>query len=142
LPAGATFRWLQSIIDTGTQPLHKEPLESSPMPNIAIRTLVILFLIAGYAFAQEAQPQAPDAAEAQPALQHARERYRLVSRADEVVTVLDNGLTIIARRLPSPVLTVRGYVRTGGMYEGKWLGGGLSHLLEHLVAGGSTEKRT
>ncbi len=112
------------------------------MPNIAIRTLVILFLIAGYAFAQEAQPQAPDAAEAQPALQHARERYRLVSRADEVVTVLDNGLTIIARRLPSPVLTVRGYVRTGGMYEGKWLGGGLSHLLEHLVAGGSTEKRT
>src|SRR5690606_16620974 len=61
---------------------------------------------------------------------------------DEVVTVLDNGLTIIARRLPSPVLTVRGYVRTGGMYEGQWLGGGLSHLLEHLVAGGSTEKRT
>ena len=31
---------------------------------------------------------------------------------------------------------------TGGVYEGKWLGGGLSHLLEHLVAGGSNERRT
>ena len=30
----------------------------------------------------------------------------------------------------------------GGIYEGKWLGGGLSHLLEHLVAGGSNERRT
>ena len=28
------------------------------------------------------------------------------------------------------------------MYEGQWLGGGLSHLLEHLVAGGSSERRT
>jgi zinc protease len=37
---------------------------------------------------------------------------------------------------------VRGYCATGGVYEGKWLGGGLSHLLEHLVAGGSNDRRT
>src|SRR5688572_13831687 len=65
------------------------------------------------------------------------ESYRVIGDADEVVTVLDNGLTIIAKRVASPVAAVRGYVRTGGAYEGAWLGGGLSHLLEHLVAGGS-----
>src|SRR5438270_9927211 len=51
-------------------------------------------------------------------------------------------MTVIVKRVPSPVTSVRAYVYTGGVYEGKWLGGGLSHLLEHLVAGGSTENRT
>ena len=51
-------------------------------------------------------------------------------------------MTVIAKRVASPVVAVRGYVQTGGVYEGKWLGGGLSHLLEHLVAGGSSQRRT
>src|SRR3712207_9165564 len=50
--------------------------------------------------------------------------------------------SVIVKRVSSPVASVRAYAKTGGVYEGKWLGGGLSHLLEHLVAGGSTEKRT
>lgn len=70
------------------------------------------------------------------------ERYRIVSRPDEIVSVLDNGLTVIARHVDSPVLAARVHVRTGGVYEGPWLGGGLSHLLEHLVAGGSCLRRT
>ena len=37
-------------------------------------------------------------------------------------------MTVIVKRMPSPVLAVRGYAQTGGVYEGKWLGGGLSHL--------------
>ncbi len=70
-----------------------------------------------------------------------QERYRLVNQADEIVSVLNNGATVIVKRFASPVLSVRGYVKTGGVYEGKWLGGGLSHLLEHLVAGGSNQRR-
>jgi zinc protease len=70
------------------------------------------------------------------------ESYRVVSRPDEVVAVLKNGVTVVCKRVASPAVSVRGYVYTGGVYEGKWLGGGLSHLLEHLVAGGSNEKRT
>ncbi len=71
------------------------------------------------------------------------ERFRVVNEKDEIVSVLDNGLTVIAKRVPaSPVAAIRGYALTGGVYEGKWLGGGLSHLLEHLVAGGTTERRT
>ena len=70
------------------------------------------------------------------------EIYRLVNEKDEIVSVLRNGMTVIVKRVPSPVVAVRGVVGTGGVYEGKWLGGGLSHLLEHLVAGGSNERRT
>jgi zinc protease len=69
------------------------------------------------------------------------EKYRLVNQSDEIVSVLTNNMTIIVKRVPSPAVAVRGLIGTGGVYEGKWLGGGLSHLLEHLVAGGSNERR-
>jgi zinc protease len=83
-----------------------------------------------------------DVAAEAPAAGHGAERFRQVNQRDEIVTVLDNGLTVIAKRVDSPVAAVRAYALTGGVYEGKWLGGGLSHLLEHLVAGGTTERRT
>lgn len=70
------------------------------------------------------------------------EKCRLVERPGEIVSILDNGLTVIVKRVPGPALSVRGYVAAGGLFEGKWLGGGLSHLLEHLVAGGSSQRRT
>ncbi len=44
--------------------------------------------------------------------------------------------------MPTPVVAVRGAGRHRRGLWGKWLGGGLSHLLEHLVAGGSSERRT
>jgi zinc protease len=70
------------------------------------------------------------------------ESYRIVSEKDEIISVLRNGAVVICKRVASPVAAVRGYALTGGVYEGQWLGGGLSHLLEHLVAGGSSERRT
>ncbi len=43
----------------------------------------------------------------------------------------------------APVATVRCFVKnTGSAYEGKNLGAGLSHVLEHVVAGGTTTHRT
>lgn len=88
------------------------------------------------------QPQAPAPATL-PARDYGIERARIVSSSDEIVSMLGNGSVVIAKRVAgSPVLSVRGYVGTGGVYEGKWLGGGLSHLLEHLVAGGSTVNRS
>lgn len=73
---------------------------------------------------------------------YAAESHRLVSEKDEIVSILRNGLVVITKRVASPVVAVRGVAFTGGVYEGKWLGGGLSHLLEHLVAGGSNGRRT
>ena len=92
------------------------------------------------ATSQELSASTPTATESSE--DYGAESFRLISQPDEIVSVLKNGLTVITKRVPSPVVSVRGYVFTGGVYEGKWLGGGLSHLLEHLVAGGSNERRT
>ncbi len=52
-----------------------------------------------------------------------------------IVATLSNGMTVIIKAVhTAPVVSVRAYVRAGGLYEGKWLGCGLSHLLEHLTA--------
>lgn len=75
-------------------------------------------------------------------IDYSAEDYRVVAERDLVCTVLKNGMTVIAKRIPSPVLSVQGLCKTGSIYEGKWLGGGLSHLLEHLLAGGTNARRS
>ena len=69
-------------------------------------------------------------------------RYTDVLRLPDQVTLatLSNGLTVIVQENHvAPVATVRCFVKnTGSAYEGKNLGAGFSHVLEHVVAGGST----
>jgi len=73
-------------------------------------------------------------------------RYTSVRRLPGQTTVatLDNGLTVIVQENHvAPVATVRCYVNnTGSAFEGEYLGAGLSHVLEHVVSGGTTEHRT
>ena len=60
---------------------------------------------------------------------------RTVTKSGATIVTLSNGMTVIAKSVKTaPVVCVRSYVKCGGMNEGKWLGCGLSHLLEHLVA--------
>jgi len=62
---------------------------------------------------------------------------------DVAVCTLENGLQVAVRENPrSPLVTVRIYVRVGSMWEDDLLGAGLSHLLEHIVSGGSTRTRS
>lgn len=72
-------------------------------------------------------------------------KYTSVQRLPKATTLarLSNGLTVIVQENHvAPVATARCYVRnTGSAFEGKWLGAGLSHVLEHVVAGGSTTRR-
>lgn len=72
--------------------------------------------------------------------------YSRIQQLAKAVTLahLDNGLTVIVQENHvAPVTTVRCYVRnTGSAFEGQWLGAGLSHVLEHVVAGGTTTKRS
>lgn len=107
-----------------------------------IASCLSVFVVLHFAFCFLANPTFAQTAPTTAPLGSAAEYYRQVNQPDEIVSVLRNGLTVIIKRVPSPVVSVRGYVKTGGIYEGKWLGGGLSHLLEHLVAGGSTKNRT
>lgn len=58
-------------------------------------------------------------------------------------TTLANGLKVFIVTDPaSPLVAVRTYVKAGAISEGDCLGQGLSHFLEHLVAGGPTRYRT
>jgi zinc protease len=69
----------------------------------------------------------------------------LVSRQAQGVRIkrLNNGLTIITKEnRAAPVASVYVMVRAGGILEGEYLGAGISHLVEHLVSGGTTTNRT
>ena len=62
--------------------------------------------------------------------------------ANTRLTTLENGLTIIIREDHSaPVVSAQVWCRTGSIDEGKWLGAGLSHILEHMLFKGTTTRR-
>ncbi len=56
--------------------------------------------------------------------------------------ILDNGMTVVVTEVPSSsVVALQALVKTGSATEGKYLGGGISHFVEHMMFKG-TEKRT
>lgn len=56
---------------------------------------------------------------------------------------LDNGLVCLFwENHTAPVVSMRVVIKTGSMYEGKYLGAGISHYLEHIVSGGTTTKKS
>ena len=60
---------------------------------------------------------------------------------DAEVLTLPNGLTLIVHEdFSAPVASLQAWVHTGSIHEDRWLGAGLSHLLEHMLFKG-TEKR-
>ena len=118
--------------------------------RLALLTLGSL-MIFGSAFAQSS-PLAPTASSAinsnsSPATSPA-EPLTVLSREtlQQGLTMakLSNGLTIlIQENHTAPNATVRCFVKnTGSMNETGHLGAGLSHVLEHVVSGGSTATRT
>ena len=106
---------------------------------LALRWLVCAAMAAcpGRTARAAAPPKAPGADVPQ---------YTSVRRLPDAVTLatLSNGLTVIVQENHvAPVATVRCYVKnTGSAFEGRYLGAGLSHVLEHVVSGGSTTRRT
>src|SRR6266478_4629738 len=57
------------------------------------------------------------------------------------LTTLENGLTIIVREDHSaPVVSAQAWCMAGSVHEGKWLGAGLSHVLEHMLFKGTATR--
>src|SRR5664279_871285 len=57
------------------------------------------------------------------------------------LTTLDNGLTLIVREDHSaPVVSAQAWSMAGSIHEGKWLGAGMSHVLEHMLFKGTTTR--
>ncbi|MBL4700975.1 MAG: insulinase family protein [Phycisphaeraceae bacterium] len=64
----------------------------------------------------------------------------LQDRPDRLMVVLPNRMILIAQELhAAPVVSAQVWVNTGSIYEQEHVGAGLSHFLEHLLAGGSTQ---
>jgi len=118
---------------------------------VKILWIIPLFIVLSAVAQQKAVPQKKTVAQQKAATQkHVREKapwtalqFRLIDRPDEIVEVLDNGMVaIVKENHTAPVASVRLYVRAGSIYEGELLGAGLSHLFEHLLAGGATKNRS
>jgi zinc protease len=57
------------------------------------------------------------------------------------VVTLPNGLEVILQPDDSaPVVSVQAWCRTGSIHEAKWLGAGISHVLEHMLFKGTTNR--
>ena len=55
---------------------------------------------------------------------------------------LENGLTLIVREDHSaPVVSVQAWSKAGSIDEGRWLGAGLSHVLEHMLFKGTSTRQ-
>ena len=65
------------------------------------------------------------------------------SKPYDLFVVLKNGLTVLIRESHgSKIVSSQVLVKTGSIYEGQRMGGGLSHYLEHVVSGGTTSEFT
>ncbi|MBF0122839.1 MAG: insulinase family protein [Candidatus Omnitrophica bacterium] len=54
---------------------------------------------------------------------------------------LDNGLTLIVNEMPSsPVIAIYAWVKTGSANEGKYIGSGVTHFLEHMIFKGTASR--
>ncbi len=57
------------------------------------------------------------------------------------ITTLENGLVIIVREDHSaPVVSAQAWCMAGSIHEGKWLGAGMSHVLEHMLFKGTSTR--
>ena len=57
------------------------------------------------------------------------------------LTTLENGLVIIVREdHNAPVVSAQAWAMAGSIHEGRWLGAGLSHVLEHMLFKGTTTR--
>lgn len=55
--------------------------------------------------------------------------------------ILENGLTVLIKEMPaSDVVSVYALVKAGSATEGKFLGAGISHFLEHMLFKGTTTR--
>lgn len=67
----------------------------------------------------------------------------IASKREDLFVVLNNGLTLLVHQQPgAEVVSAQVFVRAGSVLEGKYMRAGLSHYLEHVLAGGTTRSFT
>ncbi len=69
--------------------------------------------------------------------------YRVLQeRPDRLLVELPNRMIVVAQEVrTTPIVSAHVWIKTGSLFEQEHVGAGLSHFLEHLLAGGSTSTR-
>jgi zinc protease len=99
----------------------------------------LLFFVHGIPFAKTAEESSPEVMTNLPE-NEAVDRI-IPSKPQDLFVVLKNGLTVFVRESHgSKVVSCQVFVRTGSIFEGEYMGAGLSHFLEHVVSGGTTSE--
>ncbi len=63
--------------------------------------------------------------------------------ASDLWVTLKNGMEVLLRSMPdAPLVSSQIFIKTGSIYEGRNVGAGLTHFLEHVVSGGTTTQRS
>ncbi|MCC7205263.1 MAG: insulinase family protein, partial [Phycisphaeraceae bacterium] len=102
--------------------------------TVVFLTLMVLLMTTPHACAAESTTA--------PTTQPACPRV-LQQRADRLIVELPNRMIVIVQELhSSPIVSAQVLVKTGSIYEQEHVGAGLSHFLEHLLAGGTTSTRS
>jgi zinc protease len=55
--------------------------------------------------------------------------------------VMDNGMRIITKSVPSPLVAIQVWVETGSINEGDLMGSGVSHFVEHMLFKGTKQRK-
>ncbi len=116
-------------------------LMDKPRRVFLLTVLCIVSLSHGYV-CSETDPDSP--VPNAPDVLNSPEIDRIIpSKPYDLFVVLKNGLTVLIRESHgSKVVSSQVLIKTGSIYEGERLGGGLSHYLEHVVSGGTTSRLT
>ena len=117
------------------------PLIHKSLLVFPLTVLCVLSLSGGYVYGKT-DPNSSDRGQAD-AL-HSQKIDRIIpSKPYDFFVVLKNGLTVLIRESHgSKVVSCQVLIKTGSIYEGQRMGGGLSHYLEHVVSGGTTSRLT
>ncbi len=111
-----------------------------------LRRGVLIFILVAVACAGPVAAAVPDEGKQCPLISPESQAFvqrTIASKPGDLFIVLKNGLTLLIHQQPgAEVVSAQVFVRAGSALEGKYLKAGLSHYLEHVVAGGSTSSFT
>lgn len=120
----------------GSSPIIAKKGNAMKKPFLALTFFLLLFTAsAGTGLSMEKPRQIPDL----PPDVQAAVATVIPSEPGDYFVVLKNGMTVLIRQNSEyDVVSAQVFVRAGSIYEGRLLTAGLSHNLEHIVAGGTT----
>ncbi len=127
------------------------PEDTALLKHIALVVSLVSITFLSHALETTTAPTAPAAPTVPAAVLAAMDALPLQARPLEmkrakngaIYAKLRNGCELLVlEKHSAPVVSVQGWMRTGGIHESHWVGAGLSHFCEHMMFKGTTKRPT